>query len=241
MLPTTKTPPKEGLKAQKILAHGPPKIGKTSLVAENDKTLFFASEPGLGSQSAYQVPITSWEEFLEACKDFSTTEHDFDILCIDTINNLDIFCRDYICRKFGAEHETDIGEQSKGYTLVNREFRRVLTKLAATCDAQDVGLFIISHSIERKIKDRHLGDRDMAVPAVTDSLRKFLVGFVDVILFFDIDLVPGEDGTPTYNRVLRTKPSMRYEAGDRTGCLPATIPMSFAALSAAFNGKGGDA
>ena len=45
----------------------------------------------------------------------------------------------------------------------------------------------------------------------------------------------GEDGKPVWQRVMRTKPSPNYDAGDRTGRLPEVIPLDFSSFVKAFN------
>jgi len=58
---------------------------------------------------------------------------------------------------------------------------------------------------------------------------------VDLILFCDLEVTPGPDGKPTVRRVMRTKPSPNYEAGDRTGRLPEVIDLDFRVFLEAFN------
>jgi hypothetical protein len=57
----------------------------------------------------------------------------------------------------------------------------------------------------------------------------------DMVLFCDLEAQTGGDGAPTFRRVIRTKPSLYYEAGDRTGRLPETLNLSFSAFLDAFN------
>ena len=58
---------------------------------------------------------------------------------------------------------------------------------------------------------------------------------VDLILFCDLEITKDDDGNPTYRRVMRTKPSPNYEAGDRTGRLPETIDLDFSKFIEVFN------
>ena len=44
-----------------------------------------------------------------------------------------------------------------------------------------------------------------------------------------------EDGKLVWQRVMRTKPSPNYDAGDRTGRLPEVIPLDFPSFMKAFN------
>jgi len=58
---------------------------------------------------------------------------------------------------------------------------------------------------------------------------------VDLILYCDLEAVADEEGKTSYRRVMRTKPSPHYEAGDRTGRLPETIDLDFSKFTEAFN------
>jgi len=230
MLPTQKTSPKQDLSNLTVLVYGPSKIGKSSLCAKADHALFLATEPGLNSLEVFQTPVNSWEDLLAACAEIAEGKHNFKTIVLDTLDNAYRMCSDYICKKFKIEHESDLG-YGKGYALINNEFLRVLNKLAFL----PYGLFLISHSQEKEIETR-TGKLTRIVPTLPDKARKQVLGMVDMILFCDIEVVPGEDGKPTYKRVMRTKPSPNYEAGDRTGRMPEVIDLDFGKFLEAFNG-----
>jgi len=54
------------------------------------------------------------------------------------------------------------------------------------------------------------------------------------VLFCDVEPTRTEDGKISYKRVMRCKPSAEYEAGDRTGRLPETLPLDYEAFRKAF-------
>jgi hypothetical protein len=130
-------------------------------------------------------------------------------------------CAEHVCAKFKIEHESDLG-YGKGYALINNEFYRVLNKLALL----PYGLFLISHSQEKELETR-TGKLTRMVPTLPDKARKIVLGMVDVILYCDLEMSTGADGKPVSRRVTRTKPSVHYEAGDRTGRLPEVIDLDF--------------
>lgn len=228
MLPTQKTPPKPSLHDLTVLVHGPHKFGKSTLCAQSDGALFLATEPGLNHLEVFQQPISTWDELLAAAKEIAEGKHAFRTIVIDTVDNAYRMCAEYICRKCEVEHESDL-EYGKGYALVNGEFHRVLNKLALL----PYGLFLVSHSQEKEIETR-TGKYTKVVPTLPDKARKLVLGLVDIILFCDLEPTTGADGKPAYRRVLRTKPTLVYEAGDRTGRLPDVLDLNFAAFAAAF-------
>ncbi len=229
MLPTKKTPPKQALAGLTVLVYGPSKIGKSTWCSQADGALFLATEPGLNALEVYQAPVNSWEELLAACGEIAEGKHGFKTVVLDTVDNAYRMCADYICKKFKIEHESDLG-YGKGYALINNEFHRVLTKLAFL----PYGLFLVSHSQEKEIETR-TGKHTRIVPTLPDKARKIVLGMVDLILFCDLEVTPGPDGKPTVRRVMRTKPSPNYEAGDRTGRLPEVIDLDFSVFLEAFN------
>ena len=150
-------------------------------------------------------------------------------MIIDTVDNAYKFCADYILKKFKIEHESDLG-YGKGYAIVNNEFQRVLTKLAFL----PYGLFLVSHAKEIEVETR-TGKYTRIVPTLPDKARKIVLGMVDMVLYCDLETSVGDGGEQRTRRVIRTKPSRDYEAGDRTGRLPETLDLDFAKFFEAFN------
>lgn len=137
---------------------------------------------------------------------------------------------EHVCQKFKIEHESDLG-YGKGYALINNEFYRVLNKLSLL----PYGLILISHSQEKELETR-TGKLTRIVPTLPEKARKIVLGMVDMILFCDLEVTQGADGKPAHRRVIRTKPNVNYEAGDRTGRLPEIIDLDFAKFLQAFAG-----
>jgi hypothetical protein len=229
MLPKTKSKPKHTLADLTALMYGPSKIGKSTWCSKADDALFLATEPGLNALEVFQTPITCWDDLLQACAEIAEGKHEFKTIVVDTVDNAYKMCSDYVCKKFKIEHESDLG-YGKGYALINNEFQRVINKLAFL----PYGLILISHSQERDIETR-TGKHTRIVPTLPEKARKLVTGLVDLILFCDLDMKTGEDGKPVWQRVMRTKPSPNYDAGDRTGRLPEVIPLDFSSFMKAFN------
>jgi len=188
-------------------------------VLDADRALFLSTEPGLNSLEVFQVPIRSWDELLAACGEIAEGNHEFKTVILDTVDNAYRMCAEHVCRKFKIEHESDLG-YGKGFALVNNEFQRVLNKLAF----MPCGLYLISHSQDVEIETR-TGKYNKTVPTLPEKARKIVLGLVDMVLYCDIETASGPDGKTAVRRVMRTKPSLNYEAGDRTGRLPEVIEL----------------
>lgn len=227
-LPTQKTPPRDSMSDLTILIYGPSKIGKSTLCSNADNALFIATEAGLNSLDVYQQPIASWQDMLNVCADIAKGDHQFKTIILDTVDNAYKMCSDYICKKNNIQHESDLGF-GKGFTLVNNEFQRVLTKLSL----MPYGFYLISHAQDKEM-DTPNGKRIKTIPTLPAKAREIVLGMVDIILFCDMEMVVGPDGKATERRVMRTKPSALYEAGDRTKRLPDVIDLNFSAFVNAY-------
>jgi len=235
MLPSQKTPTKTSLADLTVLVYGPSKIGKSTWCSHADGAIFLATEAGLNNLEVFQVPIATWEQLLAAGAEVAEGKHPFKTIVIDTIDNAYRMCAEYVCAKYKVEHESDLA-YGKGWALVTNEFYRVLNKLALL----PYGLFLVSHSQDKEIETR-TGKLTRIVPTLPDKARKIVIGMVDMILFCDLDTGVGADGKPAVRRVIRTKPNVNYEAGDRTGRLPEVIDLDFKKFIDAFAGAPGAA
>jgi hypothetical protein len=229
LLPSAKTAPKPNLADLTVLTYGQTKIGKSTFCSNSESAVFLATEPGLNALDVFQVPIQSWDELLATCAEIIDGKHPFKTVIIDTVDNAYKFCTDSILKKFKIEHESDLG-YGKGYAIVNNEFQRVLTKLAFL----PYGLFLVSHAKEIEVETR-TGKYTRIVPTLPDKARKIVLGMVDMVLYCDLEVTVGENGEQRMRRVIRTKPSLYYEAGDRTGRLPETLDLDFSKFYEAFN------
>ena len=235
MLPKEKTPPRTNLADYTVLAHGRPKCGKSTLCSHAPGALFIATEAGLNSLEVFQVPVSTWERFLEVCREVAEGKHDFKTIIVDTLDNAYRMCSEHVCAKHKIEHESDLG-YGKGFALVNSEFHRVLNKLSLL----PYGLFLVSHSQEKDVETR-AGKRTRIVPSLPEKARQMVLGMADIILYCDVETVVGADGKPRERRVMRTKPTENYEAGDRTGRLPDVLDLDYAKFAAAFAAGQADA
>lgn len=224
MLPTEKTPPVSDLSKLIMFLYGEVKIGKSTLASKFPNAVFLATEPGLNSLDVYEVSIKTWGDMLNTCKELASGNHAFQTIVIDTGDNLYKMCEAHVCEQHGVIHQSDL-DWGKGWALVNNEFRRVLTKLGQ----MPMGLIITSHAIDREV-ETPTAKYNKTVPTMSKGARDVILGMADFVLFATAET--DEDGT---TRVLKTKPNKYYEAGDRTGRLPESIPLDYAAFITAWD------
>jgi len=239
MLPTEKRKPIKDLSQEKILAYGDPKIGKSTFFSYAPNALFISTEEGLNHLEVFEAPIGSWKEFYKLVGELEGDPLRYQTVVIDTVDNLYLFCRQYIYeinsyrdektkKEITVSHETDM-PYGKGWDEVDAEFRRVITRLSKI---KTMGLVFISHSEEKEVKKPGYTN---ALTVISHTLpsraRKSIQPMVDMILYFGF-----ENG----RRVIYTKPTGIIDAGDRSGRLAPIIPMEFEAFVTSYYGGDGN-
>ncbi len=229
LLPSAKTPPKAKLEDYNILLYGHPKVGKSTWCSAFDNPIFAATEKGLNTLEVFQVPIPDWLTFLEFCRQIAEGQHVFKNVIIDPVDNLYDACSEYVCKKAGIQHESDL-EWGKGWSMVNDEFSRAITKLSLL----PYGLVMTSHAQFVEIKTR-TGSITKAVPTMSKGARDVVLPMCDFILY-----MASEQTKDGQKRILRCRPSENWDAGTRFKVFPAEIPLTedehenHAAFKAAF-------
>ncbi len=229
LLPTEPTRRCTDLSAFNFVVYGPPKIGKTTLASRFPASLFIATEDGQNSLECFRVGVDSWPGFLAVAAELMEGNHAFQTIIVDTVDNLWGLCQRFICEKKGVEHESELA-YGLGAELIRTEFFRALTKLSML----PYGLVLISHAVTKEVTTR-TGTTHRVVPSFREREQGRLLGMADFILYCDLMPVPGADGKPQVQRVIRTKTSENYIAGDRTGRLPDPLPLDFDVFKREFD------
>lgn len=227
MLPLEKSKKVMELSRQIILIYGRAKIGKSTLCSQFEKPLFLATESGLNHLEVYKVNCTSWKKFLEACGEVAKGEHDYKTVIIDTIDNLVTYCSEYICKENGVNHPSEL-PHGRGWHLVTNELNRALVKLSSL----PYGLVMVSHSVKEEVETKTKKFNRWTI-SISGKNKSIFLNMSDIILF--VDSAMNKDGEEV--RILRTKPSLYWEAGDRSNLLPETLKLDYNELVKYFKAK----
>jgi hypothetical protein len=224
-LPTEKSAPSLSPARIKALLYGPPKIGKSTFASQvnPEHTLFIATEPGLGSLDVFEAPCRSWAEFRELGAELAKDPKHYEVVVVDTVDELYRMCSDAVCTELGCKHPSDL-DYGKGWAAVADEFRLRVGKLAAL----GLGVWFVSHAEDREVKKK-VGTKTVTQPSLSGQARKFLTGFVDFIF-----LATWEGDEEADKRILHTEGAEHHEAGGRipegARPLPDPLPLDAAVL-----------
>lgn len=220
-LPTQRSRPQTNYLRRTYLIYGEPKVGKTTTAAamgddEQNKLLFFTTEPGHNFQNIYKYKLTDakgmeflpfrWEHFIKFVQEFCNEQHSFAAIVIDVTDDLFKWCSHYVCNKKGIEHASDEGF-GKGYDAVQAEFEKPFKMISQ----KGYGIIFISHA---KTKEKELGARKLTVTdcSMSNTARKVVNKMCDYILYCYTDA--------NGKRLIRTKGNDLITAGDRSNRLP---------------------
>jgi len=209
-LPVEKRKPSVDLWNYTILLYGESKIGKSTLLSQIPNVLFLNTGGGLEAIECFEQPITTWEEFLQTGKDIIEGKHEFKVIAIDTVDRLAKYCTNYMMKKLDITHPQDLG-YGKGYDLIKDEFMRPFMKLSLS----SYGLIIISHAVATEIQTR-TAKITKFIPSMQPFMYNIIAPVCGIILYYDT--AETEQGE---TRILRTRVSEKWIAGDRTGKLEA--------------------
>ena len=173
------------------LVYGPPKVGKTSFVYDlyKDKVLFLATEDRHKALAGAKVqPIASWADYenvLVALEDEDLKE-EFDVICVDTIENLYDMCEKAILKKYRVKNLSDVAWGKAHGDLKNTW--KIGINMISKIGYQPC---FIAHSIEKTVRI----PKSQMLPSKVDERA--------------MELKKGEDGEEDFYEFNRFSPDLR--------------------------------
>jgi hypothetical protein len=205
---------------------GPPKAGKTTFYHQlfGKKAIFARTEKGSKAVAGLMgQDISNWSDFMKFKKQLSRKEvkEIFDVVVIDTFDNLCIYLEKYVKNKYGADNLKDA---NGGWGAGHKEFSETLFMALNDIESYGYTIHFISHS--KKEKEKLPGteeEYEKYVPSAVKRGMEIATKMVDNILFAYLAVNPE---TKQEQRVLYTRETLYFQAGTRFTHLQAALPMS---------------
>ena len=152
-------------------------------------------------------------------------------IVIDTLGNACALAERYICDKYSENYISDgkLG-YGKGTRMLVNEIKRYLTKVTSL----GIGVVLIAHATTKTVSTR-TGDVIKHIPMIPgdnkrEELYNAILASADVIGYVEQQRVQkGND--VVVEPVMRLRPDPTYEAGDRSGKLPTSVPLKWERLA----------
>lgn len=118
-LPKTKTPPTRK-SPKSLVIYGPPKIGKTSILAQLEDCLILDLEDGTDMVESLKVKINNLDELSTVGKAIISAGKPYKYIAVDTVTQLEVWCEDLATRMY---KETAMGKnfdkEGKGLSVLS--------------------------------------------------------------------------------------------------------------------------
>lgn len=217
-----------------VLLFGPVKIGKSTFGSFIPDVYFLPTEIGYRFIKVRKTPIPNWVTFMKFVQKMEKSPRfvkTVSMWCIDTVDNLSMFCAQYACGRAGIGHPSD-QEWGKGWDAIRDEWMHWILRLGVL----GPGVLFISHERERDVIS-HGSKVTKVGPTLVKSHYTAINNMCDIMMRMGClsilkhtksrkrrrvkSLEPSQELTGT--RCLFTKPTEAIDAGDRTGMLPDII------------------
>lgn len=119
----------------------------------------------------------AWEIFIEIIGELELKENTFKTIAVDLLEDLYEYCRRYVCKQKGWDHESD--DSFRAWDMVRTEFLSALKRLMAL-DYENI--ILISHLDSTKDVTKKGGDKLTSIkPNLNDKVANKVAGMVDIV------------------------------------------------------------
>jgi len=193
-----------------LLVYGEAKVGKSTFATTAPKVLIGDAESGyryMGTKGI-DVPVATlgkWSDMKEFFAEASKPE--YETIVIDPVNEiLEKLMKEAKTNSLYIQNTDRDALSMKGWGYVKGKMKEMLKAFRDL----NKNVIFIAH-----VKSTEDGGQNKKTPRLDANLSSDLMAMMDIIGFFSVINKDNEE-----KRVLAFKPSVSYDAGDRTGTLP---------------------
>jgi hypothetical protein len=217
------------------MLYGMPKVGKTTFYFElfGQRAIFARTEKGSKAVAGLMgQDIANWSDFLKFKMQLKRKEvkEMFDVVVIDTYDNLCIYLERYIKNKYEVNR---LNEANGGWGEGQNEFTETLMMTLNEIESYGYTIHFISHVATKTEKlPGTEQEYEKYIPATKKRGMEVATKMVDNILFGYLTIDPE---TKQEKRALYTRETINFQAGTRFKYLKSPLPFSAKAYQEAVN------
>lgn len=192
--------------------YGAAGVGKTQFVHAllNKRVLWISTDRGtrcLPVEKHCRHEVDSWEEVEEAIEYLQQNPGQFDLVCVDHVDDVAFFAEENICLRYDIESADELSHGKYW-----RDLKKRWLWLIHNIKRAKVGIVFIAHDTTKEVKIR--GRKiNRTMPLIGKTTWKVLLPLVQLLghIYIEYDTRAKKDV-----RMLQTQPSDSVEAKDRT-------------------------
>ena len=219
-----------------IVIHGPSGSRKTQMAIDAG-ALILQTEQGLGNREANALPIKDVDHLLAVIKELATTEHDYKIVALDSLDHLVPLVVAHVCAANNKPTLEAFGF-GKGQMAEVDQWRIVMDYLIRLKNRKGVPVLLLAHQVTRSVSDpTQMEPYDRIEPKLPKQVNALIKELCDVMGAVSPRMAIKENekgqnravGNGEFDLHLGQIPSIDAKNRYR---LPTKCDMSWAALSA---------
>lgn len=161
-----------------FFVYGASMSGKTFFARKFPNPLILNTDGNVDKISTPAIKITDYEQFVNVLKELSTTNHTFETIIIDLLEDIETMLGDYIVQQFNKKSKTTITSIADipfggGFS----EFKKLWKHMALAITQMPYNIIFISHSVE--VTENNI---NVTRPAVSLKQLNVVQGRCDVVI-----------------------------------------------------------
>ena len=225
---------------ERIILHGAPGIGKSTLAAQAPKPLFLDLEHGTLQLDAARVDnITNWAQLNATLHQIANEDAGFETLVIDTLDKAEWLCHQYVCELARVQSIEKVGKFGAGWTAAYEQFRGFAKRLEDIRAKRRMKIILISHSKVERVPNAAGDDYDRWTLKVNKQIAGMFYESFDAVLFARLETFTrttenGRTRGVGDARVIETQEAPAWLAKNRYG-LPKRMNLDWNELAAGLD------
>ena len=229
----------------RIMIYGSEGVGKSTFAASAPQAVFVQLEDGLSEIDCAKFPLCgSFKDMVAQLDAIRDEQHDFQTLCVDSLDWLERLIWDRVCADYGVKCiEKADGGYGKGYIHALTYWRQFITALNEIREKRNMAIVLVAHAKVERFEDPEHPAYDRYSPRLHKAACSLVSEWVDAVLFatrrMRVDSTTGKAapvGADGGERVMRANGSPAYIAKNRYS-LPSEMQLSWAAFVQGLTAK----